>query len=611
MFSNLLYFLVALLIYSTSDLFQNPGPVHGNAALNTLLISLGFAGICRLSFKRIERLAAVSPFENLDHLIQNRISRLSVSALILFAVNIYGFKLTLMFSDIKFFDLLPTFKAVFFIGLYLLYLVMIWNASYPVQNRYFAGNVSKREYILSNISFSLPALLPWFCLSVAADLLTLLPWKPFKDFLESPAGEIGSISLFLLVIAVFGPVLIRRIWNCKPLEQGYIRSRIETVCKKAGLKYSDILKWELFGGNMMTAGIMGFVGRFRYLLVTPALMNILSDEELDAVMLHEIGHVRKYHMVFYLLFFAGFMACNLVFFEPVMLLLYLLEPVYKGFAWAGIEKATAHPILISMTLIGAFILYFRFIFGFFMRNFERQADLHVYEFSHDASSLISTFHKIASYSRQSMDKPNWHHFSIGERIRFLERCEDHPALIKSHHSKIKNMIAAYLIGIVLLFSAGYSISSGAAKEDFDHFIAKKILFQHMAVDPAHSDLYTLVGDYYYARQNYARAIDSYENVLRVDPVNIHALNNLSWLFSTCPEEGFRNKEKALNYAEKALAQKREAYILDTYAEALAADNDIKGAMAAALEALTRSEEKKEYYEGQVRRFETMIKDRGL
>jgi len=611
MFSNLLYFLVALLIYSTSDLFQNPGPVHGNAALNTLLISLGFAGICRLSFKRIERLAAVSPFENLDHLIQNRISRLSVSALILFAVNIYGFKLTLIFSDIKFFDLLPTFKAVFFIGLYLLYLVMIWNASYPVQNRYFAGNVSKKEYILSNISFSLPALLPWFCLSVAADLLNLLPWKPFKDFLESPAGEIGSISLFLLVIAVFGPVLIRRIWNCKPLEQGYIRSRIETVCKKAGLKYSDILKWELFGGNMMTAGIMGFVGRFRYLLVTPALMNILSDEELDAVMLHEIGHVRKYHMVFYLLFFAGFMACNLVFFEPVMLLLYLLEPVYKGFAWAGIEKATAHPILISMTLIGAFILYFRFIFGFFMRNFERQADLHVYEFSHDASSLISTFHKIASYSRQSMDKPNWHHFSIGERIRFLERCEDHPALIKSHHSKIKNMIAAYLIGIVLLFSAGYSISSGAAKEDFDHFIAEKILFQHMAVDPAHSDLYTLVGDYYYARQNYARAIDSYENVLRVDPVNIHALNNLSWLFSTCPEEGFRNKEKALNYAEKALAQKREAYILDTYAEALAADNDIKSARAAALEALTRSEEKKEYYEGQVRRFETMIKDRGL
>jgi len=101
MFSNLLYFLVALVIYSTSELFKNLGPFNGNAGLNAVLMSLGFAGICHLSFRRIERLAAVSPYENIDHLIQKKMSRLSVSALILFAVNIYGFKLTLMFSDIK------------------------------------------------------------------------------------------------------------------------------------------------------------------------------------------------------------------------------------------------------------------------------------------------------------------------------------------------------------------------------------------------------------------------------------------------------------------------------------------------------------------------------
>ncbi len=605
MFSNLLYFLVALVIYSTSELFKNVDTFSGNSVFSALLISAGFFGLCHMSFRRIGKFASERPYENIDHLIQNRISRLSVSALILFAVNIYGFKLTFIFSGISFFEILPTFKAVFFIGLYLLYLLMIWNAAYPAQYRYFTGNVSKKEYLLSNISFSLPALLPWFCLSLAADFLNLLPWKPLKDFLKSPAGEIGYISFFLFFIAVFGPVFIKKIWNCKPLEQGYKRWRIENVCKKAGLAYSDILKWDLFGGNMMTAGVMGFIGRFRYLLVTPALMNVLTDEELDAVMLHEIGHVRKYHMVFYLLFFAGFMACNFIFFEPVMLLLYLLEPVYQIFSWLGIERATAHPILISMTLIGSFILYFRFIFGFFMRNFERQADLHVYEFTLDASALISTFHKIASYSRQSMDKPNWHHYSIGQRIGFLEKCEKDPSLILSHHSKVKKMIAVYLIAIVFLFGAGYSISSGVGKERFENFIAERILLRHLEVDPSNSDLYTLVGDYYYGQKNYARAIDAYENVLRVDPVNVHALNNLSWLFSTCPEEAYRDREKAVKYALRALEHKKEAYILDTYAEALFANNDIKGAAAAAREALKQSGEKKDYYEGQLRRFEEM------
>jgi len=606
MFSNLLYFLVALVIYTTSELLKNTQGLDKTLLLNAFLISVAFIGVCQLIFRRLLRFAAERPsYENLDHLIQKRISCLSVSALILFAVNIYGFKLPHFFSGIRFFEVLPTFKAILFLGLYLLYLVVIWNAAYPIQNRYFAGSVSKKDYILSNISFSLPALLPWFCLSMAADLLNLLPWPPLNDFLKTPAGEIGFIVFFLVAIAVFGPFFIKRIWNCKPLAPGYTRSRIESICKKAGMTYSDILKWELFGGNMMTAGVMGFIGRFRYLLVTPALMNALSDEELDAVMVHEIGHIQKYHMIFYLLLFAGFMACNYVFFEPAMLLLYLLEPAYKMFAWIGVERATAHPIMISISLIGAFILYFRFIFGFFMRNFEREADLHVYQFTKDASSLISTFHKIASYSRQAMDKPNWHHFSIGQRINFLERCEKDPSLIRSHHSKVRKMMAAYLIGIVFLFSAGYSISSGAAKERFDNFIAERILFRHLEVDPSNSDLYTLVGDYYYGQSNYERAIDSYENVLRIDPLNIHALNNLSWLFSTCPEEVYRNSKKALEYAERALRRQREAFILDTYAEALFANNNINGAIEAALEALNQSEEKKEYYEGQLKRFRKM------
>ncbi|OGR12645.1 MAG: peptidase [Desulfobacula sp. GWF2_41_7] len=606
MFSNLLYFLVALVIYSTSELFKN-GDTAVNAAsvVNALMISAGFFGLCHISFKHIERFASQRPYANIDHLIQKRISSLSVSALILFALNIYWFKLTLIFSGIKFFEILPTFKAVIFIGLYLLYLVMIWNSAYPVQNRYFAGSVSKKDYLLSNIWFSLPAFLPWLCLSITTDFLNLLPWQPFKDFLNSLAGEIGYISFFLFVIAVFGPVFIRKIWNCKPLEQGYTRSRIENICKKAGLAYSDILKWDLFGGNMMTAGVMGLIGRFRYLLVTPALMKVLSDQELDAVMLHEIGHVRKYHMVFYLLLFAGFMVCNFIFFEPVMLLLYLPEPVYQLFSWVGVERGTAYPILICMTLIGAFILYFRFIFGFFMRNFERQADLHVFEFTQDGSALISTFHKIASYSRQSVDKPNWHHYSIGQRIGFLEKCETDSSLIRSHHAKVKKIIAIYLAGIVFLLGAGYSINSETGKKKFDNFIAERILLRHLELDPSNPDLYTFVGDYYYNRKNYVRAIDAYENILRVDPVNIHALNNLSWVLSTCPEEAYRDREQAVKYALKALEQTKEDYILDTYAQALFANNDITGAIAAAREALKMSKEKKEYYEGRLKEFEDM------
>jgi len=606
MFTNFLYLLIALVIYSSAELFETVEPFDNYGIFNCFLLSIFFVILCQISFRRLGKKVSQNPLLNTDTLINNYINRLSLIALLIFAVSIYGFKLPFLFSGTIVFDNFPTLEAMLFLGLFLFYLIAIWNAAYLAQKQYFAGEVSKKNYILSNVSFSLPALLPWFFLSIVSDVLKFLPWPYLNNMLQKPAGEIGYIALFIIAISVFGPVLIKIMWNCKPLEKGLQRTKIENVCNKTGLKYSNILKWQLFGGTMITAGVMGLVGKFRYILVTPALLNYLDDDELTAVMLHEIGHVQKFHMLFYLFFFTGFIACNFVFFEPLILLLYIIEPIYDLFELVGIQKTTAHPILISLSVIVVFVMYFRLVFGLFMRNFERQADLHVYNFTNDASPLISTFYKIASFSRQSIDKPNWHHFSIGRRVRFLERCQKSPALIQAHHLKVKKLIIGYVVLISILFSSGYSINYGMARDAFDNYIAEKVFSQQLDIDTKDYDLYAIVGDYYYNKKNYEKAIESYENVLKKEPDNIHALNNLSWLFSTCPQKEYRNGKKALEYAQRALEHKQEAFVMDTYAEALFINNDIQRAVSVAKEALRISKDKKDYYKNQLQRFEKLL-----
>ena len=606
MFSNFLYFLIALVIYTSSELFDKARTVDLNSLYYTLISGLLFAFVCHIYFKRLSRKNSLS-YSSLDQNTNKAISRLSILALMLFAITIHFFKLNLFFAEITFvkplFQRIPTLEAVLFLGLFLLYLVIIWNSAYGVQKRYFPGTLTKKSFIFSNISFSLPVLLPWFFLSLFADMIQFLPFEPVKEFFKTTAGEISYILVFLTAISIFGPVLIRKLWCCASLEPGYSRARIEATCKKAGMRYADILKWELFGGNMITAGVMGLVGRFRYILVTQALLNSLNDDEIDAVIFHEIGHVQKFHMLFYLFFFMGFIACNFVFFEPMIYLLYIAGPLYKGLAFLGIDKGNAHPILICLVLVGFFVIYFRFVFGFFMRNFERQADLHVFHFQNNVFPLVSTFHKIASLSRQAIDKPNWHHFSIGQRIRFLEQCQEQPEMIARHHTRVKRIIIGYFVLVLALFTAGYSISYGPAKDAFEKYIAGKILFQQLEVDPDNSDLYVFVGDYYYNEKNYNKAVDVYENVIQIDKKNIHALNNLAWLFATCPDERFKDTPRALELALKALSIKREAFILDTYAEALFLSNQIDQAIEVAKEALAISEDKKSYYQEQIKRFE--------
>jgi Zn-dependent protease with chaperone function len=601
MFANFLYFLVALVIYTSAGLFEDKASFQGGVGLSSFLVNMAFVLICRQVFRYLDSKRAQMPYGVLDRKVNQAVSRLSVLALMVFALNIYGFRLHLYLRGIPVFDHVPTLGAIVFLSLFLFYLVVIWEASYQVQKELFAGQVTKRQYIVSNISFSLPALMPWFFLSVFADILMLLPWEWPRLFLSTPAGELTYIAFFIVVIAIFGPVLIKRLWRCAPLEKGGARDLIEAVCKKADLAYADILRWDLFGGNMITAGVMGLAGRFRYILVTPALLNSLDREQLEAVMLHEIGHVQKGHMLFYLLFFVGFIICSFLFFEPVLLLLHIL-PVTGLFRFLGIHQDTAAPILGSLTLIGFFILYFRFVFGLFMRNFERQADLHVYRFSPDAAPLIATFYKIAAYSRQSMENPNWHHFSIGQRVRFLEKCQAVPALIKAHHTKVKKMIVLYFAAVLVVSLGGYSLNFGWAKEPFHEFI----LMQQLKLHPDSSDVYAYVGDYFYHRESFQKAIDAYENVLRIDPDNVHSLNNLSMLFSTCPDDAFKDKNMALALAKRALELKQEAFVWDTYAEALYLNNDLSNALAAAKQAAKLANDREDFYKSQVERFEKLL-----
>ncbi|MCG8529716.1 MAG: M48 family metallopeptidase, partial [Desulfovibrionales bacterium] len=212
------------------------------------------------------------------------IRRLSILSLIIFAIHIYVFRMRGLFEGISFFQKVPTFEALAFVGLFMAYMIVIWRSAHGVLKQFFFGKLSEWDFVVSNVSFSLPALFPWFCLSLFADAITLLPFSGPKQFLQSPVGELGYIFVFLVGISIFGPVLIRVLWQCRPLENGEKRAQIQEVCAMAGLKYADILTWELFGGSMITAGVMGVVGRFRYILVTPALLNSLSTQEMESVM---------------------------------------------------------------------------------------------------------------------------------------------------------------------------------------------------------------------------------------------------------------------------------------------------------------------------------------
>jgi len=111
-----------------------------------------------------------------------------------------------------------------------------------------------------------------------------------------------------------------------------------------------------------------------------------------------------------------------------------------------------------------------------------------------------------------------------------------------------------------------------------------------SVFPDIAQAYWMLGDMYARMQKEAQAISAYEDGLKVDPVNAHLLNNAAWHYATASDTSVRNPQKALTYAQKAVAVTKEAKsgVLDTLGESLYANGRFDEAIAAEKKALAIS-----------------------
>lgn len=78
--------------------------------------------------------------------------------------------------------------------------------------------------------------------------------------------------------------------------------------------------------------------------------------------------------------------------------------------------------------------------------------------------------------------------------------------------------------------------------------------------------------------DYGLAIHDLERKIEIDPSDHENYNMASWILSTCQDSKFRNGNKALIYAKKAVELNPDAYTYDTIAAAYAEIGDFKNAV---------------------------------
>jgi Zn-dependent protease with chaperone function len=603
MYGNFIYFILVLLIYTT----YYPPEVPYLGPFQTLILFLVllamFVGTTQTAFRTLSNKIDLEGPSGQHGRFDRLFTRQAIMAVVMFSINIYILNLKLFVLTIPVFSASPTVTALLFILLFVAYLAIIWAMAHRPYQRLFGTKVSKRSYVVSNISFHLPVILPWLLISAGIDIINLLPFDTPKHFLATPEGQVIFFFCFLAALIVVAPSLIKLFWQCRPLPPGPKRKRIEAMCEKARLGYNNILRWPIFEGRLLTAGVMGLVKRFRYILVTDSLLQILNDDEIDAVMAHEIGHIQKKHLVFYLIFFLGFILLSYAVFDLVLYaILYgnLTFPIARN-TWA--EPSTLTSVLFTMAMAATLLIYFRYVFGYFMRNCERQADLHAFTLLGTSHGLVSSLEKIATYSGKAHDRPSWHHFSIRQRINFLNKCETDRRWITQHDRKLRRSVMVFVAGLLFMGYLGYVINFGEMGRALNSHFIEKVLVKEIRRNPTNPALYHMLASIHYQNRAYGQAIKAYEKSIELAPRNAEALNNLAWIYATCEEIEYRNPAKALVYAQQAATLKPVPHILDTLAESYYVNTLRQEAIKTIRQALAMNPQDRDYYESQLKKFE--------
>lgn len=569
-YNNLLYFITVIIIFATGSVPDEP-QIPFVAAL-FIFIMKGAA------YHYLVHKAHAENRVNSDRKYFTIEQKYSLLAIFIFAIDVYVLDIKYYLSFLSLNNHLPALLSLGGISLFFFYLSLLWLAARKNYTRIFGRRYSAKQFVINNIKFNLPIVLPWLLINFIIDFLKLLPFPLSRMLASSEWGEYIIVLLFFVLLAFLFPAFIKYLWNCRSMPAGPARAHMEEFCRQQNFTYSDIMLWPLYEGKMLTAGVMGISKRYRYILITPALLEVLTPYEVEAVLAHEIGHVKKYHLQLYLVLFLGFGLVAGLIANPMLYLLLNSNIFYQIINYLSIDPETALAFWGAAPMFIIMLIYFRFVFGFFMRNFERQADLAVFKALGDSTPLINSLEKIGWLSGNIRDKPSWHHFGIGQRVDFLEKCSRNKSLIARHNRKVYGSLILFL-GL-LAFSAGifWHMDLKLDGEANIKFI-ESVLLQNTRREPDKAIWHRLLGDLKQELNQDSDALAAYQKSMALEPENPEILNNMAWLLITAKDPNVLDAPRALVLAKKASSLRPTAgYILDTLAATYWANNMIDEAI---------------------------------
>jgi STE24 endopeptidase len=231
-----------------------------------------------------------------------------------------------------------------------------------------------------------------------------------------------------VVLSNLAPTLLMPLFNIfVPLRDEALAKRIRVLSQRAGVRISDVYEMDMSRQSEKPNAMFTGLGASRRIVLGDTLLARFEDDEVAAVVAHELGH-QVHGDIWRLIGFgagAGFGAA--------WLLSRLSPPILRRTAHRTGVSALGDPaslpvLALLMTALGFVLMPIQAAFS---RAMERRADRYALELTRDGAAYARAMERLAALALSDPDPPRpvvfmlYSHPPIAERIRTARAAERH------------------------------------------------------------------------------------------------------------------------------------------------------------------------------------------
>ncbi|MBI5474172.1 MAG: M48 family metallopeptidase [Ignavibacteriae bacterium] len=310
-------------------------------------------------------------------------------------------------------------------GALLLFLVMIgaiesvvtlpmsFASSYIIEHKYHLSNQTLGRWawektkglLVGGVFGAIVACVLWYCLTTYGAMW----WFPVSIVL----------TFFSIVLARIVPTFIMPLfYKFTPIENGSLKDRIVRLCSAAGVHITGIFSFNMSKNTRKAnAGFTG-IGKSKRIILGDTLMNEFTEEEIETVFAHELGHYKHKHIIIGIL--VGIVS--------TFVGLYITARVYSiSLPWFGFSSITE---LGALPLLGLWLSIFGLatspLGNMLSRKHEREADRYAVATTKNRNAFVSALRKLAGTNLADPDPHPlveflfYSHPSIARRIALID-----------------------------------------------------------------------------------------------------------------------------------------------------------------------------------------------